>query len=83
MMDHDVLMSLGVGKLESASFQSPEETSPIHQDRVETEPAFVLWWRCGIVGLRLSLETRQTCDMSSNVGHLLDDRESEREAEAL
>ena len=76
-------MRLGVGKLESASFQSPEETSPIQKDRVESEPSLVDRWRFGTGGLLLNLGTCQSCDESSNADHLLDALESERAAEEL
>ena len=81
MVNHDVLMSSGVGKLERASFQSPEETSLIHQDRVEPEPSLVFRWRFGTVELLLNLGTCQSCDVSNSIANLLDDPESERAAE--
>ena len=82
-MDHDVLMNSGVGKLESASFQSPEETRPIHQDRVDSEPSLVFRWRFGIGGLLLNLRTCQTCDVSNNAVHLLGGLEWKHKAEEL
>ena len=83
MMEHHVLVRLGVGQLKSASFQGPKQTSSVQKDRVESEPSLVNWWRFRIDGLLLNLGTCQTSNVSNNVAHLLDDPESERVAEEL
>ena len=43
MMEHHALVHAGVGQLKGASFQSPEQTSPVQKDRVDCKPFLVFW----------------------------------------
>ena len=79
-MQYHVLVRSGVGKLESASFQSPEETRLAQQDRVDCDPSLIFRWSFGTVGLCLHLRHFQSCGKSNNVDHSLGGLELEREA---
>ena len=81
MMKHQVLVRLGVGKLKSASFQSPKETCPIQKDTVDCEPSLVFRWSFGTVWLLLNLNSPQSCGESNNVAHSLDDPETTHKEE--
>ena len=81
MMEHHVLMCLGVGQLEHSSFQCPEQTTVIQENRVEHKPSLIFWWSFGKAWLLLNLQSHQPCDKSSSVAHLLDNWELGHEEE--